>query len=148
MTARDSSGAANAESRAVTFTVTVEAANVRPSVTEIPDQNLESGEAVEIEIFVTDDDEGDTHDIEATASADGIVEISLADSLLGLTALANGTVDVTVIARDDSGAANAESEPVDVCCHRRGRLGRRRVRAGRQVQELLRQSPATRPAYR
>ena len=112
VTARDSSGAANAESRAVTFTVTVEAANARPSVTEIADQRLESGEAVDIEIFVTDDDEGDTHNIEATASAEGIVEISLADALLRLTALANGTVDVTVIARDDSGAANAESEPV------------------------------------
>ena len=112
VTARDSSGAANAESRAVTFRVTVEAANSRPSVTEIPNQKLESGEAVEIEIFVTDDDEGDTHNIEATASAEGVVEISFADASLRLTALANGTVDVTVIARDDSGAANAESEPV------------------------------------
>ena len=112
VTARDSSGAANAESRAVTFTVTVEAANARPSVTEIADQRLESGEAVDIEIFVTDDDEGDTHTMEATASAEDIVEISLADGLLRLRALANGTVDVTVIARDDSGAANAESEPV------------------------------------
>ena len=112
VTARDSSGAANAESRAVTFTVTVEAANARPSVAVIADQRLESGGAVDIEVFVTDDDEGDTHSIEATASAEGIVEISLADALLRLTALANGTVDVTVIARDDSGAANAESEPV------------------------------------
>ena len=112
VTARDNSGAANAESQSVAFTVTVEERNARPSVAGIPDQRLQAGEAVEIEIAVTDADAGDTHGIEATVSDDGIVETSLADGLLTLTGLANGTVNVTVIARDDSGASNAESEPV------------------------------------
>ena len=112
VTARDDSGAANAESQSATFTVTVEERNARPSVAGIPDQRLEAGETVEIEIAVTDADAGDTHGIEATVSDDGIVETSLADGLLTLTGLANGTVNVTVVARDDSGAGNAESEPV------------------------------------
>ena len=112
VTARDSSGAANAESPSVSFTVTVEEPNARPSVADIPDQRIEAGEAVEIEISVSDADAGDSHGIEATAGAEGIVEISLADGLLRLRGLANGTVEITVVARDDSGAGNAESEPV------------------------------------
>ena len=112
VSARDNSGAANAESQSVTFTVTVEEGNARPSVAEIPDQTLEAGEILEIEISVTDEDEDDTHSIEAAAGADGIVEVSLEDGLLRLTGLARGTVDITVTARDDSGAANAQSEPV------------------------------------
>ncbi len=112
VSARDSSGAANADSPSVTFTVTVEEANARPSIADIPDQRLEAGETAEIEISVTDEDAGDTHSIEATASAEGIVEVSLADGSLWLTGLANGTVEVTVVVRDDSGAGNAESEPV------------------------------------
>ena len=112
VTARDSSGAANAESPSVSFAVTVEEANARPSVADIPDQRIEAGEAVEIEISVSDADAGDSHSIEVTAGAEGIVEISHADGLLRLTGLANGTVEITVVARDDSGAGNAESEPV------------------------------------
>ena len=112
VTARDSSGAANAESPSVSFNVTVEQANAQPSVADVPDQRIEAGEAVEIEISVSDADAGDSHSIEITAGAEGIVEISLADGLLRLTGLANGTVEITVIARDDSGAGNAESEPV------------------------------------
>ena len=112
VTARDSSGAANAESSSVTFAVTVERANTRPTVTDIPGQTLKVGETVEIDVDVADEDQGDEHVIEAVASADGVVEVLAVDGSLRLTGLATGTVDITVIARDDSGANNAESEPV------------------------------------
>ena len=112
VSARDNSGAANAESASVTFAVTVEKRNAQPSVAVIADRRLEAGETVEIDIVVADEDADDTHGIEATASAEGIVELSLADGVLRLTGRANGTVEVTVVATDDSGAANAESEPV------------------------------------
>ena len=112
VTARDNSDAANAESEAATFSVTVEKSNARPSVAGIADQSIDAGESVDIEISVTDDDDGDTHTIMATASDDGVVEISLADAVLTVKGLAAGTATVTVTARDDSGSDSAESEPV------------------------------------
>ncbi len=112
VTARDSSGAANAESAPVTFDVTVEAANSRPVVGAIADQRLEVGDSVDIDVDVTDDDAEDTHTIAATSSDDGIAKATEADGVLAVEGVAAGTATVTVTATDDSGADNAESEAV------------------------------------
>ena len=112
VTARDGSGAENAESRPVTFTVTVEEANTPPSIAAIADRQLAAGESVDIEVAVTDPDGADTHTITASIDDEARAGVSVDGMTLTVTALAAGTATVTVVARDDSGAANAESEPV------------------------------------
>lgn len=112
VTARDNSGAANAESQAQTFSVTVEEPNAQPSVGAIPDQTLDSLESVDIEVTVSDDDETDTHTLTAGSSDEGVATVTVADLTITVTAVAGGEATVTVTALDDSGADNAESEPV------------------------------------
>ena len=112
VTARDNSGAANAESAPVSFDVRVEAANQRPMVGAIADRSLEAGGSVDIPVEVTDDDADDTHTISASSSDSGLVEVSVEGSLLSVRGLAAGSATITVTARDSSGAGNAESEPV------------------------------------
>ena len=112
VTARDNSGAANAESQAVTFNVAVEAGNARPELGEIADQTLDVGESIDIALSVTDEDAGDSHTITATTDAEAVARVSVADAILTIEGLAAGNATLTVTAQDDSGADNAESEPV------------------------------------
>ena len=148
VTARDSSGAANAESAPVTFEVTVETANSRPAVAGVADLRLDAGETVEIEIDVTDDDANDSHTITASASDDSVVEVSVADSLLSLKGPGSRYGDSD---RDRPGRQRCRQRRIgagQLRGDRRGWLGRGRFRTRAPVQGLLRQSAPAESAVR
>ena len=75
--ARDSSGAANAQSQSASFTVLVAEPNARPEIAAVPDQQLEAGGSLEIEVVVSDEDAEDTHSLAVEASDTAIVRATV-----------------------------------------------------------------------
>ncbi len=90
----------------------VAASNARPSVAALDDRTLTAGEQVDVAVSVTDADAADTHTLSASSSDPAVATVSANGTTLTLDARAVGTTTISITARDDSGAANAESEPV------------------------------------
>ncbi len=112
VTVRDSSGAANAESPARTFSVSVTEPNASPSIEAIADQVLDAGESVDIAVSLSDADAEDRHTLIASSANENVATVTVNDLSLRIDARTSGETTVTVTARDDSGADNAESQPV------------------------------------
>ncbi len=87
-------------------------ANVVPTVAALEDRMLEVGEEVTIPVSVTDANAADTHTITALSSDADIARVAVSGTSLVLTGVAVGTATITLRARDNSGAANAVSQPV------------------------------------
>ena len=117
VTATDNSRASNATSAAVPFSVTVTAVvptNNQPVVSPIADQTVMIGAAHKksLPVTVTDADDEDTHNIEASSADATIASVAVNGSTLEITGVAAGSAEITVIATDDSDTDNAASAPV------------------------------------
>ena len=107
----DDSGQDNASAKPFRFTIRVRA-NSQPMLEAIPDQVLDVGETVEIELHLTDSDSEDTHTINATSNNTRVATVSVRDTTLIIETILEGTSTITVTATDNSGKNNAEAEPV------------------------------------
>ena len=85
--------------------------NARPSVAALDDRTLTAGERVDIQVSVTDANTADTHSLSASSSDTEVATVSVSGTTLTVSAVAAGNATITVTVRDNSGAANAESEP-------------------------------------
>ena len=113
VTARDNSGADNAESLPATFRATVEAANARPTLGSIEDQTLAVGQTLSLSMAVADQDAEDTHVLSASSSDSAVAQASVDGLVVRLSGIAPGMATISVTATDSSGADNAESQPVE-----------------------------------
>lgn len=86
--------------------------NNQPSIGAIPDQTVDAGSRIEVEVTITDADVGDTHTINASSADTTIAAVSVDEPSLTITGKAAGTTTITVNARDDSGQDNAKANPV------------------------------------
>ncbi len=86
--------------------------NLQPSVGAIDDQSLAIGETVNIAVSVSDGNAGDTHSVTARSSDSGVASVTVSGTELTVNGVAAGTATITVTARDNSGAVNAESPAV------------------------------------
>ena len=86
--------------------------NLQPSVGALGDQSLEIGESVNVEVSVSDGNAGDTHSVTARSSDSEVASVTVSGTELTVNGVAAGTATITVTARDNSGAANAESPSV------------------------------------
>ena len=109
----DDSGASNARSAEGTFVVDVAVGNRQPTVAAFGDQRVQAGSTQTVEVTVSDPDAEDTHTLAAASSDVAVATVEVKNgNTLSIFGAAVGTATVTVTARDSSGAANAESEPV------------------------------------
>ena len=113
VTARDNSGADNAESLPMTFRVTVEAANARPTLGSIEDQTVTVGQTLSLSIAVADEDAEDTHVLSASSSDSAVAQASVDGAAVRVSGIAPGMATIAVTATDSSGADNAESQPAE-----------------------------------
>ena len=113
VTARDNSGADNAESLPATFMATVEAANARPTLGSIEDQTLAVGQRLSLSMAVADEDAEDTHVLSASSSDSAVAQASVDGATVRLSGIAPGMATISVTATDSSGADNAESQPAE-----------------------------------
>ena len=115
---RACAGASNCSDWTAPETVLVsiepEPANSRPVVLPIPDQTVPAGENRTVTVTVEDADEDDEHTLTASSSNRAVATVSPDNGALTLTiaGAAVGEATITVTATDNSGAPNAESEPV------------------------------------
>ena len=86
--------------------------NNPPSIGAIPDQTVDVGSTVEVEVTITDADVGDTHTINASSDDTTVAAVSVDGASLTITSKAAGTTTITVTAKDDSGQDNAKANPV------------------------------------
>ena len=86
--------------------------NFQPVVGAVGDQALDVGESLSVQTSVSDGNPGDTHRLSATSSDAGVASVTVNGAALTVNGVAPGTATITVIARDSSGTANAESLPV------------------------------------
>ena len=108
--ATDDSGGPDATSAARTFAVTV-TTNSRPVVGALGDIELAAGTTRTATAGVTDADADDTHTVSANSTDLGVATVSVSGDEIEVAGVAAGTATITVTATDDSGAANATSEP-------------------------------------
>ena len=110
--ATDDSGGPDATSAARTFAVTVTpTTNSRPVVGALGDIELAAGTTRTATAGVTDADADDTHTVSANSTDLGVATVSVSGDEIEVAGVAAGTATITVTATDDSGAANATSEP-------------------------------------
>ena len=110
--ATDDSGGPDATSAARTFAVTVTPrSNSRPVVGALGDIELAAGTTRTATVGVTDTDADDTHTVSANSTHLGVATVSVSGDEIEVAGVAAGTATITVTATDDSGAANATSEP-------------------------------------
>ena len=86
--------------------------NSQPSIVAIPNQTVDVGKTVEVEINITDADAGDTHTVNASSNNTDVATVSVSKSTLSIKAIAEGTAIIEVAAKDDSGQDNAAAIPV------------------------------------
>ena len=86
--------------------------NTQPALGVILDQTLDVGNTTRIEINIIDADVDDTHTISASSDAPAIATVSVNNTILIITGIAEGMTTLTVSATDDSGQDNAEATPV------------------------------------
>ncbi len=76
----------------------------------IPDETVEAGEAVTVDLSpYFEDPDGDALRYTARSSASGIVRASVGGGILTVTAVAKGTTDVTVTATDSDGLSATQA---------------------------------------
>ena len=115
---RACAGASNCSDWTAPETVLVsiepEPPNSRPVVLPIPDQTVPAGENRTVTVTVEDADADDEHTLTATSSNRAVATVSPDNGALTLTitGAAVGDATISVTARDDSGAPNAESAAV------------------------------------
>ena len=85
--------------------------NSQPSIDTIPDQKVDVGGTMEVNVIVTDADAGDTHIISASSEDTAIVTVAVDNTTLTITGIADGMTTITVSATDNSGQDNAEATP-------------------------------------
>ena len=86
--------------------------NSQPSIGAIPDQTVDIGGTVEVEVIITDADIGDTHTIKASSDNTDVATVSVAGTTLTIKGVAGGTATLTASATDDSGQDNSAAVPV------------------------------------
>ena len=86
--------------------------NSRPVIQAIPNQTLDVGVTLEVEVRVTDADVEDTHTINASSDDTTVATVSVDGTILTITGKAAGTATITVTATDNSGQENAEGTSV------------------------------------
>ena len=86
--------------------------NNPPSIGAIPDQTVDVGSTVEVEVTITDADVGDAHTIKASSDDTTIAAVSVDGASLTITGKAAGTATITVTATDNSRQNNAKANPV------------------------------------
>lgn len=82
------------------------------SVAGTPNQTVEVGKTVEVEIIIIDADAGDTHTVNASSNNTDVATVSGSKSTLSIKAIAEGTAIIEIAAKDDSGQDNAAAGPV------------------------------------
>ena len=107
----DNSGQENAAATPITFQVTVNA-NSQPVIQAIPDVTLDAGAESTVAVNITDADVGDAHTISASSDDTAIAVVSVNNTTLAISGIAEGTTTITVSATDDSGKNNAAATPV------------------------------------
>ena len=113
VTATDNSGESNDMSLAVRFDVEVEVVNSRPVVGSISDTTVSRGSTRSVTVSVTDGDSGDTHTVWSSSDATGVATVPESGNPVAVTGVSRGTATIEVTARDNSGAANDTSLPVE-----------------------------------
>ena len=86
--------------------------NNQPVIAAISDQTLEVGDEASIEVNITDADADDTHTISAVSDDTAVATVSVSNTILTITSIADGTTAITVSAKDNSGQDNAEATPL------------------------------------
>ena len=113
VTAEDDSEASNDTSAEVQFKATVP--NSQPVVASISDVTVRRAPpgTATVTVEVTDGDAGDTHEVTAESSDEGVATVSVSGKNVTLTAVSRGSATITVGARDDSQAPNATAVAVE-----------------------------------
>ena len=86
--------------------------NSQPSIGAIPDQTVNVGGTVEVEVVIVDADVGDTHTVKTSSDNTNVATVSVSGTTLTIKAIAVGTATLTVSATDDSGQDNTAAVPV------------------------------------
>ena len=86
--------------------------NSEPSIGGITDKTLNVGAETTVEVNITDTDFRDTHSIRASSDDTAIATVSVNDTTLTISTIAEGVTTITVSAADDSGLDNATATPV------------------------------------
>ena len=107
----DNSGQENAAATPITFEVTVDA-NSQPVIQAIPDVTLDAGAESTVAVNITDADIDNTHTISASSDDTAIAAVSVQNTTLIISGIAEGTTTITVSATDDSGKNNAAATPL------------------------------------
>ncbi len=112
VTAEDDSEASNDASAEVTFKATVP--NSRPVVSPISDVTVPRAPpgTATVTVEVTDGDAGDTHEVTAESSDEGVATVSVSGKTVTVRGVSRGEATITVTAEDDSEASNDTSAEV------------------------------------
>ena len=86
--------------------------NSQPVIEAIPDQTLDVGEKITVEVNITDADVDDTHIINASSNDTTVATVSVDEASITIRGTAVGMATITVSATDDSGQDNDTSIPV------------------------------------
>ena len=86
--------------------------NSQPSIEPITDKTLNAGDDRFVDVYVTDADANDTHTINASSDNPSVATVSVDNTSVTITGIAEGIAAITVSAIDDSGQDNAAATPV------------------------------------
>ena len=86
--------------------------NNQPVIEAIPDKIVDADGAVTVEVNITDADVGDAHTISASSDDTAIAVVSVNNTTLAISGIAEGATTITVSATDDSGKNNAAATPL------------------------------------
>ena len=86
--------------------------NSQPLIGAIPDQKVDEGDTVEVEVRITDLDPDDIQTISASSNDTDVATVSVMETRLSVAGITEGTAIIEVVATDDSGQDNAASIPV------------------------------------